>query len=163
MRELFQHWLLAGIFRPLLEWVLSVFLTLALFGILYYFLPNRKRPLSAIQGEAIYATAVWTLTHQIFKLLAPSWSLHKIYGPFYISMTLLLWAYASGCILLSRARLSADGFFERACRGGRDADKSSETHPAAPQEADPGARVESSGLPAPASEDGSITIADEEL
>ena len=125
LRELFQHWLLAGIFRPLFEWALSILLTLVLFGVLYYFLPNRRRPVGAIRGEAIYATAIWTLTHQLFKLLAPSWSLQKIYGPFYISMTLLLWAYASGCVLLSGTRLSTDGFFKRAVR--RESEPSSET------------------------------------
>jgi membrane protein len=100
-----------GLFRILLGINISVGLTFVLFFSLYYYLPNRKREARRVLPETLLATVVWIAAHLVFKLLAPSWSLQSIYGPFYISVTLLIWGYLLGCIVLGCARLSADGFF----------------------------------------------------
>lgn len=95
----------------LMDLLVSFALVLVLFFSLYYFLPNRPRKAGKAFIEAILATGVWLILNEIFREAAQHWQLQRIYGPFYVSMTLLLWAYASGCVLLGCARISADGLF----------------------------------------------------
>ncbi len=92
---------------------LNILLTLILILLfqVYYFLPNRKQTVAGVLPESLFASVLWMLSNLIFKLLAASWSLQDIYGPFYISVTLLLWGYISGAIIIGSARLSQDGFF----------------------------------------------------
>jgi membrane protein/epoxyqueuosine reductase len=57
---------------------------------------------------------VWLLSKMIFQHLLPHMHLKDLYGPFYVSVGLLFWAYASGLILFagaqfSVARLGAEG------------------------------------------------------
>jgi membrane protein len=101
----------AGLFRVLLGINVSVGLTFILFFSLYYYLPNRNRNARQVLPETLLATVVWIAAHMVFRFLAPSWSLQSIYGPFYISVTLLLWGYVLGCVVLGSARLSAEKFF----------------------------------------------------
>ena len=102
---------LAGGIETVSSVAISLFLTLLLFFMVYRYLPNRSDEDRSMLPEVISSALLWTAGNLIFRLLAPSWSLQKIYGPFFISVTLLLWAYAFGCILLGSARLSKDGFF----------------------------------------------------
>ena len=90
---------------------ISLCLTLLLFFMVFRHLPNRRVEARAILPEVVFSALLWMAGNLIFRFLAPSWSLQKIYGPFFVSVTLLLWAYAFGCILLGSARLSKDGFF----------------------------------------------------
>ena len=90
---------------------ISLLLTLLLFFMVYRYLPNRSDETRGMIPEVIFSALFWTAGNLIFRAFAPAWSLQKIYGPFFISVTLLLWAYAFGCILLGSARLSKDGFF----------------------------------------------------
>ncbi len=92
---------------------ISLFLTLLLFFMVYRYLPNRSDETREMMPEVIFSALLWTAGNLIFRVSAPSWSLQKIYGPFFVSVTLLLWAYAFGCILLGSARLSRDGFFRK--------------------------------------------------
>lgn len=89
----------------------SYALAMVLFFTIYYYLPNRPRKLTGVLLETNFSVVCWLTINGVFQRYASSWSLQEIYGPFYVSMTLLLWAYASGCVLLGTARLSADGFF----------------------------------------------------
>lgn len=93
--------------------LLSFGLIFALFLGAFYLLPHRKRRLRRVIPEAVAGTMLWMSVNLLFRYLAPGWSLQNIYGPFYVSITLLLWAYALGCVLLGSARLAADGFFAR--------------------------------------------------
>lgn len=91
--------------------VISYALALVLFFTIYYYLPNQSRRLGRVLLESNFSVICWLTLNALFQRYASSWSLQEIYGPFYVSMTLLLWAYASGCVLLGTARLSAEGFF----------------------------------------------------
>ena len=104
---------LAGGIETVCYLAISLFLTLLLFFMVYRYLPNRSEESRGMMPEVIFSALFWTAGNLIFRALAPSWSLQKIYGPFFVSVTLLLWAYAFGCILLGSARLSKDGFFWR--------------------------------------------------
>lgn len=96
----------------LAQFMLALALTVVLFFTLFYMLPNRQRNARRALPEVVFASALWIVSNLVFKYLAPTFELRSIYGPFYVSVTLLLWAYLFGCILLGTARLSADGFFE---------------------------------------------------
>jgi hypothetical protein len=100
-----------GILQELFELSVSIGLTFGLLWALYYGLPNRKQSFKAALKTAAFASLAWVIANLIFRNFATEWSLQSIYGPFYVSMTLLLWAYTSGCILLGAARLSSEGFF----------------------------------------------------
>jgi len=91
--------------------MVSLGLTLALFLTLYLKLPNRRLNRKAVFWTAVCAALLWQATNWIFHTYSEGWSFQKIYGPFYVSLTILFWAYASGCILLGLGRLAADGFF----------------------------------------------------
>lgn len=99
------------IIQPITDLIVSFSLALTLFFCIFYFLPNRPRDVRRAFREALAASSLWILGHFVFSWLATTWALQHIYGPFYVSMTILLWAYTSGCILLATARLSRDGWF----------------------------------------------------
>lgn len=79
----------------------------------FYWLPNRQARAAEVLPEVLLATVLLLLGNWIFRWVAPGLQLQDIYGPFYISVTLLLWAYVCGCIVIGSARLGADGFFRR--------------------------------------------------
>ncbi|MFZ0430484.1 MAG: YhjD/YihY/BrkB family envelope integrity protein [Acidobacteriota bacterium] len=90
---------------------LSFLLAYLLFVNVYLLLPSARQPLSRTLTTSFFASLVWLGVNEFFRRLAASWSLEVIYGPFFVSITILFWAYATGCILIGFARLSADGFF----------------------------------------------------
>ena len=106
---------LGSIFSGLIN--LSV--TLAFFLPLYVYLPNRFRGIWRVAPEALFSALLWTGINFVFRSWAPYWDLKNIYGPFYVSVTLLLWAYTFGCTLLLGARLSRNGFFSRSVKNSR--------------------------------------------
>lgn len=91
--------------------IVSFALVFSMFLVLYLGLPNYRQPVRLACRTAVFGSVIWLLMNYVFRYSAQSWSLETIYGPFYVSMTLLLWAYGSGCVVLGGARLAADGFF----------------------------------------------------
>ena len=49
---------------------------------------------------------IWLATRYIFVAALPHLDLQSLYGPFYISVGLLFWAYISGLILFAGAQYS---------------------------------------------------------
>lgn len=86
--------------------VMSCLLTCA-----FHWLPNRDVPLRRIVPEALFAAALVMIADLVFRWLAPEMGLEEVYGPFYVSVTILLWGYTFGCIIVGAARLGANGFF----------------------------------------------------
>jgi YihY family inner membrane protein len=72
----------------------------------YYILPNRKVPWRPVLRTSIITGVVWLLSRFIFVLVLPHLNLQSIYGPFFISVGLLFWAYISGLILFAGAQFS---------------------------------------------------------
>lgn len=99
----------------LLRWsgrqLISYGLALVLFVAVYLWLPSIRRPAGLMLKTSVFAAALWLAADFGFRVLAASWALQVIYGPFFVSVTILLWAYLMACILLGCARLAADGFF----------------------------------------------------
>jgi uncharacterized BrkB/YihY/UPF0761 family membrane protein len=71
----------------------------------YYILPNRKVPWKPVLRTSVITGVVWLLSRTVFAMVLPHIDL-TIYGPFYVSVGLLFWAYISGLILFAGAQFS---------------------------------------------------------
>jgi membrane protein/epoxyqueuosine reductase len=71
----------------------------------YYLLPNRKVPWRPVLRTSIVTGIIWLIARFIFALAIPHVDL-SMYGPFYISVSLLFWAYISGLIMFAGAQFS---------------------------------------------------------
>ncbi len=73
---------------------------------IYWILPNRKVPWRPVLHTAIITGVIWLVTKYIFAAVLPHMHLDDLYGPFYVSVGLLFWAYVSGLILFAGAQFS---------------------------------------------------------
>jgi YihY family inner membrane protein len=73
---------------------------------IYWLLPNRKVPWRSVLRTSIYTGVIWLVARYIFVLVLPHLDLHALYGPFFISVGLIFWAYTSGLILFAGAQFS---------------------------------------------------------
>jgi uncharacterized BrkB/YihY/UPF0761 family membrane protein len=71
----------------------------------YYVLPHRKVPWRPVLRISIITGLVWLLARFLFATAIPHIDL-SMYGPFYVSVSLLFWAYISGLILFAGAQFS---------------------------------------------------------
>jgi membrane protein/epoxyqueuosine reductase len=83
-------------------------ITVAIFFLVYYILPNRRIYVREVLPVAIFTGLLWEASKYLFIWLAPRLGFRDIYGPFYLSVTLVTWAYISASILLLGANLSAN-------------------------------------------------------
>lgn len=83
--------------------------TIAIFFFIYWQLPNLPVSARRVLPAAITAGLLWEVSKYIYILLLPGLSFEDIYGPFAISVSLLIWAYVSALILLVCAELTAAG------------------------------------------------------
>jgi YihY family inner membrane protein len=73
---------------------------------IYWLLPNRKVPWRSVLRTSIYTGIVWLAARYVFVIVLPHLDLWALYGPFFISVGLLFWAYVSGLILFAGAQFS---------------------------------------------------------
>jgi uncharacterized BrkB/YihY/UPF0761 family membrane protein len=78
----------------------------------YYVLPNRKVPWRPVLRTSIITGVIWLIARFIFALAIPHIDL-SMYGPFYVSVSLLFWAYISGLIMFAGAQFSVARWGER--------------------------------------------------
>ena len=76
------------------------------FFAIYWLLPNRKVPWQPVLRASIVTGSIWLVAKYIFAAVLPHLDLETLYGPFFISVGLLLWAYVSGLILFAGAQFS---------------------------------------------------------
>jgi membrane protein len=74
---------------------------------IYWLLPNRKIPPRQVIRTSIVTGLVWLAAKECFVAILPHMDLKALYGPFYVSVGLLFWAYISGLILFAGAQFSA--------------------------------------------------------
>jgi YihY family inner membrane protein len=67
----------------------------------YYILPNRRVPWRPVLRTSVVTGIVWLISRFIFVAVLPHLDLQSLYGPFYVSVGLLFWAYISGLILFA--------------------------------------------------------------
>ena len=74
---------------------------------IYWLLPNRKLPPSPVLRVSIVTGLLWVAAKYLFVAVLPRLDLPGLYGPFSVSVGLLLWAYVSGLLLFAGAQFSA--------------------------------------------------------
>lgn len=80
--------------------------SIVFFFSVYYLLPNRKVPWRPVLRTSIITGLIWLISRYIFVSILPHLDLKALYGPFYVSVGLLFWAYISGLILFAGAQFS---------------------------------------------------------
>jgi YihY family inner membrane protein len=81
--------------------------SIGLFFLIYWGLPNRKIPARAVLPTAIIMGILWEIAKYLYILTLPHLDLRSVYGPFEVSVGLMLWAFLSGLLLLAGAYVSA--------------------------------------------------------
>jgi len=81
--------------------------SILLFFSIYWILPNRKLPARPVLRVSIVTGLLWVAAKYLFVALLPRLDLRALYGPFSVSVGLLLWAYVSGLLLFAGAQFSA--------------------------------------------------------
>jgi membrane protein len=81
---------------------------------IYWLLPNCKVPWKPVFRTAVVTGIIWLVSKYIFIAILPHLDLQALYGPFYVSVGLLFWAYISGLILFAGAQFSVSALGKRA-------------------------------------------------
>jgi membrane protein len=84
------------------------------FFAIYWLLPNCKVPWRPVFRTAIVTGLMWLGSKYLFVAILPYLDLQALYGPFYVSVGLLFWAYISGLILFAGAQFSVSELGKRA-------------------------------------------------
>lgn len=87
--------------------VCALISSVGLFFLIYWGLPNRKVPPRAVLPTAIVMGVLWTMAKYIYILVLPHLDFHSVYGAFDVSVSLIMWAFLSGLLLLAGAYVSA--------------------------------------------------------
>jgi YihY family inner membrane protein len=87
--------------------ICAVLASIGLFFLIYWGLPNRKIPARAVLPTAIIMGVLWEIAKYLYILALPHLDLRSVYGPFEVSVGLILWAFLSGLLLLAGAYVSA--------------------------------------------------------
>jgi len=90
--------------------VLKVFAmaaTVTIFFLIYWLLPHGKVPARAVLPAAVAIGLVWEAAKYAYILALPWLNFKEVYGPFTISVTLMVWAFISGMLVLAGAHLAA--------------------------------------------------------
>ena len=81
--------------------------SVGLFFLIYWGLPNRKVPPRAVLPTAVVMGVLWTVAKYLYILALPHLDFHSVYGAFDTSVSLIMWAFLSGLLLLAGAYVSA--------------------------------------------------------
>ena len=74
---------------------------------IYWLLPNRRIPARLVIRTSIVTGIIWLAAKEAYVAILPHMDLKALYGPFFVSVGLLFWAYISGLILFAGAQFSA--------------------------------------------------------
>ena len=81
----------------------------AIFFLIYWVLPNGRVPAQAVLPAAVMTGLASEVLKYAYILALPRLNFQEAYGPFSISVTLMIWAFLMGLLLLAGAYLSAFG------------------------------------------------------
>jgi YihY family inner membrane protein len=82
-------------------------LSITIFFIIYWVLPNRRLPVNAVLPTAIVVGLLWELAKIVYVRVLVWMDLGAVYGPFAVSVGLMMWAFLTGLLLLAGAHYSA--------------------------------------------------------
>jgi len=123
------------------QWFLKicgVALSILLFFLIYWILPNRKVPARAVIPTALMVGLLWEVAKYLYVRALPWLDFQSVYGPFYISVGLMMWAFLSGLLVLAGAYVSATRYTLRLAREAKREQEAAERHRQAAQEAEKG-------------------------
>ena len=80
---------------------------ISMFFLIYWVLPNGKVPARSVLPAAIVIGVLFEVSKYAYTALLPLFSFQDVYGPFYVSVSLIFWAFWVGMLLLAGAHLSA--------------------------------------------------------
>ena len=81
--------------------------SISIFFLIYWTLPNRRLPIRAVLPTAFVTGLLWEVAKTIYVFVLPWLDLEAAYRPFSVSVSLMIWAFLTGLILLAGAHLSA--------------------------------------------------------
>ncbi len=87
--------------------ICAVLASIGLFFLIYWLLPNRKVPAGAVLPTAVVMGLLWEAAKYLYMLALPWLDFRSVYGPFEVSVGLMMWAFISGLLLLAGAYVSA--------------------------------------------------------
>ena len=87
--------------------ICAVAASIALYFLIYWGLPNRKVPPMSVLPTAVVVGVLWEAGKYIYILVLPHLDFRAMYGPFEVSVGLIMWAFLSGLLLLAGAYVSA--------------------------------------------------------
>jgi YihY family inner membrane protein len=87
--------------------ICAICASIGLFFLIYWVLPHRKIPARAVLPTAIVMGVLWEGAKYIYILALPHLDFRSVYGPFEVSVGLMMWAFISGLLLLAGAYVSA--------------------------------------------------------
>jgi membrane protein len=95
------HWILQ---------IMAAFVSVLLFFLIYWILPNRKLPVRAVLPTAIFIGLLWEIAKMAYISVLPWLDFRSVYGPFSIAVSLMMWAFLTGLLLLGGAHHSASRY-----------------------------------------------------
>jgi membrane protein len=87
----------------------AVLASIAIFFLIYWALPNGRISPRGVLPAAIVMGLLGELAKYLYILALPWLDFKEVYGPFSISVTLIIWAFISTLLLLGGAHLTAAG------------------------------------------------------
>ena len=88
----------------------AVIASILMFFLIYWILPHRKIPAASVLPTAIVVGVLWELAKNLYALVLPKLDFEAVYGPFKVTVALMMWAFLSGLLLLAGAHFSANRF-----------------------------------------------------
>jgi YihY family inner membrane protein len=97
-----------AISRGVME-MFSIPVAVSICFVIYFFLPNGRVPGDQVLLAAMTGGVLTEVGKLIYVQTLPLFRFREVYGPYFISATLLFWAYGAALILLFGAHLCAHG------------------------------------------------------
>ncbi len=91
-------------------------LSILIFFTIYWMLPNRRLPIRAVLPTAIVIGLLWEIAKILYVHVLVWMDLGAVYGPFAVSVGLMMWAFLTGLLLLAGAHYSATRYTLRLAR-----------------------------------------------
>jgi membrane protein len=85
----------------------AALLSIAIFFLIYWVLPNRRLPVRAVLPTAIVTGLAWEVAKLVYVRALHWMDLGAVYGPFSVSVGLMMWAFITGLLMLAGAHYSA--------------------------------------------------------
>jgi YihY family inner membrane protein len=87
----------------------AILCSVCIFFLIYWLLPNGKVSPRSVLGAAFVAGLFMEVAKYAYMLSLPWLNFQEVYGPFAVAVTMIIWAYVAGMLLLGGAHLSAAG------------------------------------------------------